>query len=605
VDPHDEVLTRRIGQTIAGRWTLRRLIGTGGMAAIYAADSPEGQVAAIKLLYPEMGMRKDIRERFLREAAVMARIVHPGMVTIFEQGQSGDLAYLAMELLTGETVADRVRRLGRLQVSEVLAILDQVLDVLTLAHSMGVVHRDLKPENLFLTREERVKVLDFGLARLLDAGPDGFRTRTGAALGTLPYMAPEQALGRRDEVDARTDLFAVGATAFRLLTGRRIHEAPSEAELLMCMASAPAPQLVAVAPELSPELGAVVDRALAFAKLKRYPDASTMQSDVRALLAGQAPAYALECRDRDESVTKVDRAAATVSQPNSTRPLHAAAAAEGGSAPSGVPATAFDPAASPTEPNAEGLPNRNPSVPASRRILPATLAMPAPMRDAKTAVDSAPSAAQGASIPLAPMSDTLLERKRRRTLTIGLLLLLFMLGVAIAAGWYLFFPHGPATAKNPVSMPSTSRASSVENKLSELPAATENDSMHMRHPAHVMTPLEEPAQDRRSRRGASLQPPDPPNAATAKSSSPAATVTPSAAEHQASLLPSSPVTLPTAAAAPTAPIAEPISAVTPLLTPPPAANAVPPASAPNVVPTVPPPGHAASGKPKQHGHSRR
>ncbi|MGC4066025.1 MAG: protein kinase [Polyangiaceae bacterium] len=107
-------------------------------------------------------------------------------------------------------------------------------------------HRDLKPENLFLTREGRIKVLDFGLARLLEDGPTSFRTRTGAALGTLPYMAPEQALGRRNEVDARTDLFALGATAFRLLAGRKIHEAPSEAELLMRMASEPAPPVDSV-----------------------------------------------------------------------------------------------------------------------------------------------------------------------------------------------------------------------------------------------------------------------------------------------------------------------------------------------------------------------
>jgi len=309
VDPFDEILTNRIGMTVGARWTLRRLLGTGGMAAVYAADDAAGTRVAIKLLHPEMGIRRDIRERFLREAAVMTRIIHPGMVTIYEQGADADTAYLAMELLEGEVLSARARREGTIESGEVLAIVDQILDVLTVAHSLGVIHRDLKPENLFLTRNGLVKVLDFGLARLLEEGPGALRTRTGAALGTLPYMAPEQALGRRNEVDQRTDLFAVGATAFRLIAGRRIHEAPSDAELLMCMASTPAPPLLSVAPSASPAVALVVDRALAFAKASRYPDAATMQSDVRAVRDGQKPDFATQQSSREQSATRVDRIA--------------------------------------------------------------------------------------------------------------------------------------------------------------------------------------------------------------------------------------------------------------------------------------------------------
>jgi eukaryotic-like serine/threonine-protein kinase len=429
---------------------LRRLIGSGGMAAVYAAENLEGLCAAVKLLHPEMAMRKEIRERFLREAAVMARIRHPGMVTIYEQGQSGDSTFLAMELLNGETFANRVRRSGRLDPNEVLVLLDRVLDVLIVAHAQGVVHRDLKPDNLFLTQEGSVKVLDFGLARLLDAGDQSLHTRTGAALGTLPYMAPEQALGRRGEVDARTDIFALGATAFRLLTGKRVHEAQSDAELLICMASEPAKALLSVAPDLSPDLGLVVDRALAFAKGSRYPNAGTMQSDVRALLAGQPPPHALESRDRDASATRPVRQSPAApssapAAPESTRPLFAVASGDTNATrvdPANAAPTDLNPTIDPTVVDAEALPN--PSAPTSRRVIAPTVPMPMSTRDVATVPDR-----HGASIPAAPMSDVVLVRKRQRVLIVGLLLF-GLLGVAMAIGWYLFTRRGSTAQEHQI-----------------------------------------------------------------------------------------------------------------------------------------------------------
>lgn len=291
----DDLSSQRIGQLVGNRWTLERLLGIGGMAAVYAARDPQGHVAAIKLLHLEMSVRHDVRERFLREGCVPNQIGHPGTVRILEHGSSEDeSAYLAMELLDGESVGDRVRRLGSLPLPELLDLMDQVLDVLAAAHAKGIIHRDLKPENLFITRDGRTKVLDFGLARLLEDVPGGFKTRTGVALGTLPYMAPEQALGRREYIDGRVDLFALGATAFRILTGRRVHEGDSEAELLIAMASRPAPPLASVAPHVPPDLCTVIDVALAFSRDARYPDARTMQADVRALRHGQRPSYALQ-----------------------------------------------------------------------------------------------------------------------------------------------------------------------------------------------------------------------------------------------------------------------------------------------------------------------
>jgi serine/threonine protein kinase len=307
VEPADEVVARRIGQKVGDRWTLERLLGIGGMAAVYAAHDDAGASAAIKILHPEMSLRRDVRERFLREAYVANKVGHGGAVGVVEHFDGGeDQAYLVMELLDGEPLSERVRRHGTLPVAELLDYLDQILDVIAAAHDQGIVHRDLKPDNLFVTNDGRVKILDFGVARLLHDAPGDYKTRTGMALGTLPYMAPEQALGRRAEIDGRADVFALGATAFRILAGRKVHEEPSDAELLMAMASKPAPALASVAPSVPPEVCAVVDLALAFSKEARYPDARAMQGDVRALRRGEPPPFATSRLTAREQSTRLD-----------------------------------------------------------------------------------------------------------------------------------------------------------------------------------------------------------------------------------------------------------------------------------------------------------
>jgi serine/threonine-protein kinase len=309
VDSDLELARARLGRTVGGRWLLERVLGTGGMGAVYAARGPDGRVAAVKILHPEMGARREVRERFLREGSAASKIGHPGVVQMLGEGD-GDEAFLAMELLEGETLRDRVRRHGRLPLEEVLDYAAQVLEVLVAAHERGVVHRDLKPDNLFVTLDQRVKVLDFGLARLLDGMPGQNLTRTGVALGTLAYMAPEQALGRRGEIDGRTDLFALGATLFRVLSGRRVHEAESEAELLMAMASRPAPPLGAVAPDVPEAVSAVVDLALAFTRDARYPDARTMLGDLLAVRRGSAPPFATARLSARDERTRAEQPAA-------------------------------------------------------------------------------------------------------------------------------------------------------------------------------------------------------------------------------------------------------------------------------------------------------
>ena len=326
VDSDAEVAAARIGRTVGSRWRLESVLGLGGMAAVYQARDPNGTIAAVKILHPEMSAKVEVRERFLREGYAANKIGHPGVVQALEHGEQGDV-FLAMELLEGETLRARVRRHGRLPVAEVLDYAEQILDVLVAAHAQSVVHRDLKPDNLFVTNHGRIKVLDFGLARLLDGVPGQHRTRTGVALGTLAYMAPEQALGRRAEIDGRVDVFALGATLFRVLSGRRVHEAESEAELLMAMASRPAPPLASVAPDVPEPIAQVVDLALAFSRDARYPDARTMLGDVRALRAGSLAPYAsARLASRDEATRADGPAVSQRTQPlaarqNSTQPM--------------------------------------------------------------------------------------------------------------------------------------------------------------------------------------------------------------------------------------------------------------------------------------------
>jgi serine/threonine-protein kinase len=202
-----------------------------------------------------------------------------------------------MELLEGQSLQERLDRGPVVGEVEFLEIADRVLDVLKGAHARGVVHRDLKPENLFLVDPRTVasagasvKVLDFGLARLLDGETI---TNYGLALGTPPFMSPEQAAGRIDEIDGRTDLFALAATGFRLRTGRRIHRGGNAIELVRKMANLAAPRIHSVAIDVSTPYARVVDRALAFRREDRYPNAEAMQKDVRRALreldAGAGP----------------------------------------------------------------------------------------------------------------------------------------------------------------------------------------------------------------------------------------------------------------------------------------------------------------------------
>ncbi|WP_080682801.1 serine/threonine protein kinase [Sorangium cellulosum] len=298
-------LRARVGTTLHGKWRLDALIGAGGMAAVYAATHHVGHRVAIKILHPEGAVSRELRARFEQEALAATRLGHPAAVQVLdidvtEQGEP----FLVMELLEGESLRERALRLGSVPLPEILAHVDTLLEVLRAAHDAGIVHRDIKPDNLFVTRDGRLKVLDFGIARMKQGGA-GLKTRTGAVLGTTSYMAPEQILGR--DVDGRADLYAVGATMFTLLANRRLHDADrlTEGELLMRMSTTPAPPLSTVAPGVDPRVARVVDRALAFQVERRYPNAQTMLADVRAVRRGEEPPFATAAAAEGDARTRV------------------------------------------------------------------------------------------------------------------------------------------------------------------------------------------------------------------------------------------------------------------------------------------------------------
>src|SRR5688572_13225993 len=213
------------GQTL-GPYEIVAPIGAGGMGEVYRAVDPRlGREIALKLLPPETAADPERLARFRREARAAAALNHPNVVTVYSVEESGGVHFLTMELVDGQPLQDLIPS-GGLPVSRVIHLAIAIADAVAAAHAKGLVHRDLKPANIMLTRDERVKVLDFGLAKdLRAAGPDDAtlavhdRTMPGMVMGTPPYMSPEQLAGQA--VDHRTDIFSLGVVIYEMTTGRR------------------------------------------------------------------------------------------------------------------------------------------------------------------------------------------------------------------------------------------------------------------------------------------------------------------------------------------------------------------------------------------------
>jgi serine/threonine protein kinase len=283
----------RVGLMLRGKWRLDRLLGVGGMGWVYAATHRNKSRVAIKFLLPELARNEDMRRRFLREGYVANTIGHPGVVAVHDDDvDENGVAFLVMELLQGRTLYQLRREAqGKLPPSVVVAAADGLLEVLARAHEKNVVHRDIKPANVFITRQGRVKVLDFGIARLTHSTGrhTDENTSHGTLMGSVAYMSPEQASGNWDRVGSRSDIWAVGATLFRLLSGEHVHVAKGLPELLETAVTQPARSLGSVAPELPKALIQIVDRALSFDPNERWPDADSMLGALRSEVEGGPP----------------------------------------------------------------------------------------------------------------------------------------------------------------------------------------------------------------------------------------------------------------------------------------------------------------------------
>ena len=282
------------GKVLGQRYRLVRLIGHGGMGSVYEALQMDlGRRVAVKVLDTRLTFEAAHVERFRREAHAAAMLGHPNIVQVTDfQSNQGEPPFLVMDFLDGQSLAQRLERQGRIDAKHAALIGVQVLDALGAAHRAGIVHRDIKPDNLFLVQVpavgEIVKVLVFGVAKLSDAPPSSAQlTATGAMLGTPAYMAPEQARGA--VVDARADLYALGASLYHALAGTMPFTANSAPALLFAIVEQlPAP-LAQLRPDLPRDLIAIVERAMAKDPAARFQSADEMRSAL-APIAHVSPA---------------------------------------------------------------------------------------------------------------------------------------------------------------------------------------------------------------------------------------------------------------------------------------------------------------------------
>lgn len=272
----EDALLARCRAAVAGLYEIEAEIGRGGMAVVYRArDTRLRRKVALKVLPPELAFRDEVKSRFLREAEMSARLSHPHIVPIYSVDEAGGVVYFAMGLVEGESLAARLAREPRPELSTVRRVLREVADALHYAHQHGVVHRDIKPDNILIEQGTgRAVVTDFGIARAAEGDPR--LTVTGIAVGTPAYMSPEQAMGER-EVDGRADIYALGIVGYQMLAGELPFQATNTPAMLMKHLSERPRPLSQMRRDLPPNLGYAIDRALAKGPDERWADADAFR----------------------------------------------------------------------------------------------------------------------------------------------------------------------------------------------------------------------------------------------------------------------------------------------------------------------------------------
>lgn len=297
------------GGRVGAHFRLEQVLGEGGMGVVWdAVDERTGERRALKFLRPDKESDGSNEARLLREAHASATVAHPNVARVFEVLELPEgTPFLVMERLEGETLRARLSRVGALEPAEVVRIVVAIAEALRAAHARGIVHRDLKPDNVFVLRDGAVKVIDFGIAKDLRAKDETGLTATGAMLGTLHYMAPEQVFGDVD-VDERADVWALGVVAYECVAGKRPTDAAGSGQVLKAIMTRTFLPLVEVAPACPAHVSELVSRMLS-----RERDARPSLDEVLDVLAGRAPTAAREVSTVSGEIVAARRPRARVS----------------------------------------------------------------------------------------------------------------------------------------------------------------------------------------------------------------------------------------------------------------------------------------------------
>ncbi len=275
---------RWVGQTIGGRYKIEELLGQGGMSSVYKALDPNLQrTVAIKLIHPHLSNNEEFVRRFESEATAIARLRHPNIVQVYDFNHDGDLYFMVLEFVAGETLQERIKRINQagrhLPIRDVLHFIIDVCKAADYAHQRGLIHRDIKPANVMLDVSGNAILMDFGIARILGGQQ---HTATGAVLGTALYMSPEQIQGLHP--DARSDIYSLGVTLFEALGGRPPFEADSVMTLMMMHLNDPVPDLNDLNPDIPETVKAIVNHSLEKDRNNRFQSCAEMAAALQKVL---------------------------------------------------------------------------------------------------------------------------------------------------------------------------------------------------------------------------------------------------------------------------------------------------------------------------------
>src|SRR5437667_2559463 len=293
--------------TTLGRYEIRSKLGAGGMGEVYLAhDTKLDRKVALKILAADVASNRDRMERFVREAKAAAALSHPNIAQIFEIGEHDGAHFIAMEFVDGVTLSDKIHH-EHIELRRLLRHLQHVAEALAKAHAAGIVHRDLKPDNIMVTRDGHAKILDFGLAKLIEGQGEGEtrghgdegdtliaasprrpiaaagNTTPGVIMGTVGYMSPEQAQGKTKEIDQRSDIFSFGCILFEAVTGKKPFEGESVIKSLHKVVYEPAPPITDLNPSAPPDLQRIVRRCLAKDPDERYQSIREVAIELKEL----------------------------------------------------------------------------------------------------------------------------------------------------------------------------------------------------------------------------------------------------------------------------------------------------------------------------------